>query len=373
MAAIHEQIKELDNRFLAAATHGDVHALRGALVGGADKHATNASGQTALHLAAQGGHEDVLRHLCENHGLDINTRDAEGCTPLLAAYQHGRAAAAESLLQMGADANARDNRGFGMVWKVVQQDGKVDEKLLRHAMQRAETLEEHSAGGFTPLAGLVHRADIQGIEVALLAGADPNARSNEKATTAYEKARMNNLAEVVHLVEPFAKLPRTLDINNLTYDKLVAENDEGKRLLDNPVLWRDMPQVLNVLAQKGEPLPSKEDLAKGGMMGYPPLAIAVLTNRFAAAEQCLASHDQRLEAADFSFHDGSALNMFGRVAREHGILQAEFSLERAEKRGADATRDMFKALPAEGQEAITNYYQLMTALERNAQSKTRGR
>lgn len=374
MAAIHDQIKELDNRLLASATHGDVSALRGALLGGADKQATNANGQTMLHLAAQGGHIDALRYLCEEQGLDINARDKEGNTPLLTAYQSGKAAAADCLIELGADVNARDNRGFGVIWKVVKQDGQhVDEALLKHVLNHAEELNEYNVGGVAPLGGLVHQGDIKGLEVALLAGMDPKAKDNATATSAYEKALTGNIAMVIQIVEPFAKLPQMPDVDAITYDQLVAENADGKRLLDNPVIWRDMPKVLDALEQKGEPLPSKDDLLKGGMMGNPPMALAFFTGQRESAERCLASRGEVLEGNDFAMEDGSALNMFGKLACEQGILQSEFSLERAEKRGAEATRELYNALPKEGKDAIGNYYQLMMAMERNANPISRGR
>jgi ankyrin repeat protein len=62
-----------------------------------------------LHIAAQFGHEAVLRALIEL-GADINKAADDGSTPLYNAAQNGHETVVRTLMEAGADVNkARDN------------------------------------------------------------------------------------------------------------------------------------------------------------------------------------------------------------------------------------------------------------------------
>ncbi|KAK2767665.1 hypothetical protein FQN54_003823 [Arachnomyces sp. PD_36] len=65
------------------------------------------SNQTMLHLAAEKGHEGVLRLLLERGGIDIDSRDSGGYTALHRAVQRGRMGIVRILLEHEADMNAR--------------------------------------------------------------------------------------------------------------------------------------------------------------------------------------------------------------------------------------------------------------------------
>ena len=65
-------------------------------------------GWTALHHAAASGHMLGLRQLAKVKGLDVNSKDIAGCTPLHVAAQHCHSQASELLIRMKADVNASD-------------------------------------------------------------------------------------------------------------------------------------------------------------------------------------------------------------------------------------------------------------------------
>jgi ankyrin repeat protein len=82
--------------------------IRWLLGRGADPDIADAlNGQTALHLAAAYGTEEIARALCDG-GADTNARDHEGRTPLHTAAGKGQARLVRLLLEVGADPNARD-------------------------------------------------------------------------------------------------------------------------------------------------------------------------------------------------------------------------------------------------------------------------
>lgn len=60
-----------------------------------------------LHLAAEKGHEGILRLLLERGGIDIDSRDSSGYTALHRAVQCGRMGVVQILLEHEADLSAR--------------------------------------------------------------------------------------------------------------------------------------------------------------------------------------------------------------------------------------------------------------------------
>lgn len=66
----------------------------------------DASGRTALHLAAAGRHAEVVRALIKARA-DVHAQDKDGATPLLAAAAAGNLPAVEALVQAGAKVRVR--------------------------------------------------------------------------------------------------------------------------------------------------------------------------------------------------------------------------------------------------------------------------
>ena len=71
---------------------------------------TDASGYTALHHAAVGGHLDVIEVLLEK-GAKINARGSRGETPLLLAASKGNSEVVRLLAEKGADVNQAASDG----------------------------------------------------------------------------------------------------------------------------------------------------------------------------------------------------------------------------------------------------------------------
>ena len=86
------------------------------LKNGADIHARNTKGATALHTAAKAGFAKVVRLLL-NAKADIEAMDAKGDTPLMAALnstirkKEKQATVIRILLEYGADCHHRNNKG----------------------------------------------------------------------------------------------------------------------------------------------------------------------------------------------------------------------------------------------------------------------
>jgi len=98
----------------------------------------NAYGQTPLSLAAESGHEAVVKLLLDTGKVDVNSKDTDGRTPLSLAAESGHEAVVKLLLDTSkVDVNSKDaygqtplslaaSRGHEAVVKLLLDTGKVD-------------------------------------------------------------------------------------------------------------------------------------------------------------------------------------------------------------------------------------------------------
>jgi len=158
-------------------TTGDMGAYRPAI-----RH------ESALHILVRGEHwwqtAQALPYLIQ-HGADLDLKDADGLTPLHAAFEHlgflsFNQRAVTVLLSAGADVNTVDNKG---------------QSCLSHAvrdLKMAKLLISHSAIVTPPiLAAAINQRKLQLLEALLAYGADPNMRAAEEPTEEDEEARAN--------------------------------------------------------------------------------------------------------------------------------------------------------------------------------------
>ncbi|CRK32193.1 hypothetical protein BN1723_003857 [Verticillium longisporum] len=88
--------------------------------------------QPLLHAAARLGNCEMMKMLLD-HGADINARDIEGRTPLLAAVEAYKGDAIIFLLEAGVDVNAHDEQGRTALSMAVESDcEKAVDLFLRH-------------------------------------------------------------------------------------------------------------------------------------------------------------------------------------------------------------------------------------------------
>ena len=108
--------EELNSELLKAAKNGE--SVTGLIEAGADVTTKDeASGDSALHLSAARGHDDVVETLL-HHGLDVDTRGEEERTALMAAAMFRRGSTVKLLLDRGARLDLRnkaDETAFQMI------------------------------------------------------------------------------------------------------------------------------------------------------------------------------------------------------------------------------------------------------------------
>ncbi|MEO0536744.1 MAG: glutaminase A [Cyanobacteria bacterium P01_A01_bin.123] len=100
VSPIQRESEEITS-LIEVASRGDLTAITQYQIRGADMNAGDYDNRTPLHLAAAGGHKNVVQFLLE-HGANANVTDRWGCTPLNDAEQQGHKAVAAILQEAGA-------------------------------------------------------------------------------------------------------------------------------------------------------------------------------------------------------------------------------------------------------------------------------
>jgi len=97
---------------------------------GVDPNSQDIDGQTPLSFAASGGITGCVKILLE-HGANPNARGMQGATPLIFAAQNGHCEIVELLLQAGADISIPDDNGW-QPWRVARANKYLDlaDKLI---------------------------------------------------------------------------------------------------------------------------------------------------------------------------------------------------------------------------------------------------
>lgn len=139
--------EEANAALLEAAKIDQVEALKAALYDGADVHARDKDGETALMLAAGAlvGDAECVRLLIEA-GSDVNACDKDGETSLMKAAFAGSAARMKLLMAAGADIKARDKKGNSVLWHTAASvESGIDDRVNLLVDAGVELTEEDRA------------------------------------------------------------------------------------------------------------------------------------------------------------------------------------------------------------------------------------
>lgn len=131
-----------------------------------------------------------------NSGLDVNTADERGWTPLMISSFNGNEEIAELLILSGADIEARDKAGYGpMHWAAFNGYHRIIKLLL----EKKADPNALSSFGWTPLMQAATRGHLIAAGQLIGGGANVNLAAKD-GWTALHKAVANNHIEVVKLL-----------------------------------------------------------------------------------------------------------------------------------------------------------------------------
>ncbi|KAJ5511255.1 hypothetical protein N7453_003358 [Penicillium expansum] len=137
---------------------------------------------STLHIAAQKGHERIVRVLLLRGNMDANNQDSDGRTPLTHATIENHESVVRLLLSNGARIAVYDCDGRSALhWAVLHRRLEILQQLLEHRAkyERNLDIDVYDNSGWTPLHMSVDRAFEAGILMLLQEGADINAKAHK--------------------------------------------------------------------------------------------------------------------------------------------------------------------------------------------------
>ncbi|MDA3957517.1 ankyrin repeat domain-containing protein [Oceanispirochaeta sp.] len=241
-------------------------------------------GQTAIHIAAEQGHEGIVKLLLQE-GADLKTRDKPGNTPLHSAVRGGYRTIVSLLLSAGADVNATDynsnvplhmaltlNSNSEILLMLLSAGADVNAKnsfgntplhltvTLNRDRRAAETLLEYGAllenrnkNGNTPLLEAVDRGNSEIAILLLQRGSDIFARNKQNQTPIS-----------LSLTKGVTTLSWFMDKTNIN-----AKDNEGNTPLHLAVMMQASPDVFRFLLENGAGIDNRN------FYGETPLHLAV--------------------------------------------------------------------------------------------------
>lgn len=116
---------------MRAALRGKQSAFQVLIQNGADLTLKDNNGCSLLHKATQGGNTSIVNELL-SLGLERDSRNTYGVTPLMAAVCCGKQSTFELLLKHWADASLKDNLGNCLLhWAAQGGDTSIINKMLQ--------------------------------------------------------------------------------------------------------------------------------------------------------------------------------------------------------------------------------------------------
>lgn len=279
--------------------------------------------------------------------------------------------AVQDLLKAGADVNARTGHEGVPLLFLVQEKGRSSarnpmlELLLNHG---ADPQAKDNQGNT-----LLHKAAASGADGMVLqlleAGIDPKT-TNDAGQNPMEAARNALTYQVTARLNYNLQRPRVVLDGTLTHARLFAPSQQGDSPIDNFLTWKRFPEVVAQLARNGEPLPTKADLMAPDKTGTPRLARAILCYETETMQRYLAERGEPLVAEDLAA-DETGINHVASALMHREKLRPYFSPDYWQNRSKEDMISAYRNLPAEAQQHLGNFHQLVT--EKSAQENARQR
>ena len=145
ISLIHTHLPNIESKtghghtpLMVAAMNGKLHAVKWFLEKGATVACKDKRGWNTLHHAAVGGDPDTI-DLILPHLLDVDSKTADGETPLIIAVYRGKLQCIKCLLERGANPLTKDNKGQDSLYHASSRDSDCFDLLLSHVSRSEST------------------------------------------------------------------------------------------------------------------------------------------------------------------------------------------------------------------------------------------
>ena len=223
---VHSVRLELTN----AAYNGDFVKVKELIASGADVNSPDQNNVTALHMAAQQGHIDIVNFLLE-HKANVNARAVFNTTPLHSGATTGQYGVCRRLIDNGADVNARGKNDttplhqaasgghLNIVQLLVEKGAKTDvrqsdppndlpialavgvghDRIVQYLLDNGGDVNSSNTNKVTLLQVASYHNQIRVVELLLARGADVSAK-NSRGMTALELAEQVHNGDIVEIL-----------------------------------------------------------------------------------------------------------------------------------------------------------------------------
>jgi ankyrin repeat protein len=188
----------INSDLIIAANENDLDKVRSLLAEGADINARDSQGESALLAAPLTGNYEIVRELL-NQGADVNVKGDNGYTILMSAASSGKIELLEELLKRGADVNAKDSNDNSALTLAIYRHHTDAAKLLIKNKANVNSTEKY---GVTALMMAIITHNIEIVSELLSRGADVTAR-NADNKTALTLAKSSNQNEIVEILKKY--------------------------------------------------------------------------------------------------------------------------------------------------------------------------
>lgn len=184
--------------------------------------ATDGSGNTALHYAAEWGLRSAISVLVQK-GAALEAKNANGETPLFSAAKSDKAEVIDLLVSEGAKVNVRDNLGSTPLHQAVRWGNlHTATKLLSLGID----VDSQNVSGKSPLSEAAIAGKFDLAQLLLKAGADPNSSDTTGRTILMDSIRGRN-ENLVKLLLAYHANPQIQEINGRNaYHEAAASGDK---------------------------------------------------------------------------------------------------------------------------------------------------